>query len=65
MKEIVTLWCEWDMGFQKYFDSEQSGMEYLKEKWTQDVSNGVSCTLDEALEEGLVGFGIEQWLLRK
>ena len=59
MKEIVTLWCEWDMGFQKHFDSEQSGMEYLKDKWTQDVSNSVSCTLDEALEEGLVGFESE------
>jgi len=53
MKILYRIWCEWDLGFERYiFFSEDIARKWLEKNW--DKENPLS--MEECLIKGLVGF---------
>lgn len=55
MKNIYSIWCEWDIGQEdNFFENEQEALDFGYHLWqTQNMEEEVGKTLNQAIDEGL------------
>lgn len=54
MEEVVTMWCEWDIGCNEDVFDNIGTAHAIAEQALLDC--GIDESLDQLLEEGLIGF---------
>lgn len=55
MKQIYSIWCEWDIGQEgNVFESEQEALDFGLQLWKdQNMYEQIESTLDQAIDIGL------------